>query len=63
VYYATIGVAANGFRAAVLLGNMTITGNAKGVAAMTKGSLGSYKNNSITDNGNDGTPISPAPLN
>jgi hypothetical protein len=46
------GVSASG--ATVTLGNSTITGNANGVSGST---LKSYKNNQISGNSTDGTPI------
>jgi hypothetical protein len=52
------GVGVAGASATVVLGTNTITGNVTGVSN-TGGTLQSFKNNQIVNNGTDGTPIAP----
>ena len=55
-YNTNTGAAVTGAAATLKLGGNTITNNAFGVAS-SAGTLQSFKNNQITDNGTDGTPI------
>jgi hypothetical protein len=57
------GVLANGAGAIVTLGNSVIQGNGTGVAQTSGGTVSSFKNNEISNNGNDGTPLTGISLN
>jgi hypothetical protein len=59
-YNGNTGAVVTGAAAALKLGGNTITDNATGVAS-SGGTLQSFKNNQITDNGVDGTPINAVP--
>ncbi|HWX85612.1 MAG TPA: hypothetical protein VNZ48_18600 [Xanthobacteraceae bacterium] len=56
ISYAITGASVSGASASLTLGENTITNNVTGVAAPS-GTLLSYKNNMIADNGGNGTPI------
>jgi hypothetical protein len=56
----TIGILAAGAATAILVSNSTITTNGTGVAAQAGGSVFSYKNNNLNNNGTDGTFTPPA---
>lgn len=62
VFNAT-GVSASGSGASVFLGSSTIQGNATGVSQASGGAVSSFKNNEITANGVDGTPLTGIALN
>ena len=51
----TIGILANGGASAILVSNSTITLNGTGIATQSSGSVFSYKNNNLNNNGTDGT--------
>jgi hypothetical protein len=59
-YNTSTGAAVTGAAASLKLGGNTITDNATGVAS-SGGTLQSFKNNQITDNSTDGTPITAVP--
>jgi hypothetical protein len=59
-YNGNIGAVVTGAAAILKLGGNTITDNATGVAS-SGGTLQSFKNNQIADNGADGTPINAVP--
>lgn len=55
------GAVASGSAASLKLGSNTIANNGTGVLALSAGTLQSFKNNQITDNGTDGTPVTAVP--
>ena len=57
------GVLASGTGATVVLGNSVVQGNSNGVFQTGGGSILSFKNNEISNNGNDGTPLTGIGLN
>jgi hypothetical protein len=59
-YNVNTGAVVTGAAATLKLGGNTITNNVTGVAS-SGGTLQSFKNNQITDNSNDGTPITAVP--
>jgi hypothetical protein len=59
-YNSNIGAVVTGAAATLKLGGNTITDNTTGVAS-SGGTLQSFKNNQIADNGADGTPINAVP--
>jgi hypothetical protein len=59
-YNVNTGAVVTGAAATLKLGGNTITNNVTGVAS-SGGTLQSFKNNMITDNGSDGTPINAVP--
>jgi hypothetical protein len=61
-YNINIGAAVSGAAASLKLGGNTITSNVNGVSN-SGGTLQSFMNNQITDNINDGTPITAVPGN
>jgi hypothetical protein len=56
-------VLASGTGATVVLGNSVVQGNSNGVFQTGGGSILSFKNNEISNNGNDGTPLTGIGLN
>jgi hypothetical protein len=56
----TIGILASGAATAILVSNSTITLNGTGIATQAGGSVFSYKNNNLNNNGTDGTFTPPA---
>jgi hypothetical protein len=51
----TIGILANGAATGILVSNSTVTLNGTGIATQSGGSVFSYKNNNLNNNGTDGT--------
>jgi hypothetical protein len=57
------GVLASGTRTFITLGNSVIQGNGNGVFQTGGGAISSFKNNEISNNSNDGTPLTGVGLN
>jgi hypothetical protein len=60
-YSVGIGASVTGSSASLKLGDDAITNNVTGVSSAAGGTLLSFKNNQIIDNGTDGTPIAAVP--